>query len=232
MNKHYEVIAFDADDTLWINEPYYQEAEKQLADMLSKYIDEEDLSKELYKTEKQNLHLYGFGAKGFMLSMVETALKVSRYRISQKIINQIITLGKALLNKPIVLLPGVQGVLDYLYNRNKKIIVATKGDLLDQERKLELSGLKRYFHHIEIMSDKKETDYKKLISHLNIDPGEFLMIGNSMKSDIEPVINIGGSAIHVPYKTTWIHESSGKPVDQDLYYKVEQISQIISFIDV
>lgn len=232
MNKQYKIIAFDADDTLWINEPYYQEAEKQLAALLSKYIDEEDLTKELYKTEKQNLHIYGFGAKGFMLSMIETALRVSRFKISQKFIDQIINTGKELLNKPIVLLPGVQGVLDYLFNRGVKMILATKGDLLDQERKLELSGLKRYFHHIEIMSDKKETDYKKLISHLNIRANEFLMIGNSMKSDIEPVINIGASAIHVPYKTTWIHESTGRPIDQDLYYKVEQISQIIRLIDV
>ncbi|MCX6279165.1 MAG: HAD family hydrolase, partial [Bacteroidetes bacterium] len=136
MKKDFKIIGFDADDTLWVNEPYYQETEKMFCELLSDYIAAEAISQELFKTEVQNLGLYGYGAKGFMLSMIETALKISDGKVSHDIIDKILRLGKDLLNKPVVLIEGVQEILDKLHRKGLKLIVATKGDLLDQERKL------------------------------------------------------------------------------------------------
>ncbi len=200
-----KVIAFDADDTLWVNETYFREAEKKFAKLLSQYETENKIDQELFKLEIANLPLYGYGIKGFTLSMVECALKLSNYTIPQKTIEQILDIGKEMLVKPIELLDGVEEVLKSLQGKYK-LIVATKGDLLDQERKLDKSGLLSYFHHIEVMSEKKVPDYQKLIRHLDIESDEFLMIGNSLKSDVLPLIEMGASAIHVPFHTTWAHE--------------------------
>ena len=205
MYKNIKVIAFDADDTLWVNETYFREAEHQFAKLLAKYETENKIDQELFRKEIENLKLYGYGIKGFVLSMIECALELSNYKISQKTIKKILNIGKEMLEKPIELLDGIEEVLQYL-GEKYKLIVATKGDLLDQERKLEKSNLLKYFHHIEVMSDKKEKDYIKLIKHLDINPSELLMIGNSLKSDVLPLIEIGASAIHVPFHTTWVHE--------------------------
>ena len=211
-----KVIAFDADDTLWVNETYFREAEHQFAKLLAKYETENKIDQELFKKEIENLELYGYGIKGFVLSMIESALELSNFQISQKVIGEILDIGKAMLAKPIELLDGVEDVLKSLHPRFK-LIVATKGDLLDQERKLEKSNLLKYFHHIEVMSDKKEKDYLKLIAHLDIDSSELLMIGNSLKSDVLPLVNIGASAIHVPFHTTWAHEE----VSEEESFKTE-----------
>jgi putative hydrolase of the HAD superfamily len=200
-----KVIAFDADDTLWVNETYFREAETKFAKLLSNYETENKIDQELFKMEIENLSIYGYGIKGFMLSMVECALKLSNYTISQKTIEKILDIGKEMLEKPIELLDGVEEVLKEL-NGKYKLIVATKGDLLDQERKLEKSGLLKYFHHIEVMSEKKVPDYQKLVKHLDIPTQELLMIGNSLKSDVLPLVEIGASAIHIPFHTTWAHE--------------------------
>lgn len=205
MYKNIKVIAFDADDTLWVNETYFREAEHQFAQLLSNYETENKIDQELFKKEIKNLKFYGYGIKGFVLSMIECALEISNYQIPQKGIEKIVTIGKEMLNKPIELLPQIEVVLQSLQG-NYKLIVATKGDLLDQERKLEKSGLLKYFHHIEVMSDKKPKDYLKLIQHLDINPNELLMIGNSLKSDVLPLIEVGAAAIHVPFHTTWEHE--------------------------
>lgn len=205
MKNTIKVIGFDADDTLWVNEPNYQEAEKELCQLLEPYLEESETSRELFKTEMQNLEIYGFGAKGFLLSMIETAIRVTNSSITSEDISRTIGIGKSLLDKPVVSLDGVELVLQKLQH-NYRLILATKGDLLDQERKLEKSGLAKYFHHIEIMSDKKEGNYLKLLARLDIQPNEFLMIGNSIKSDILPVLAIGAKAIHVPFEVTWQHE--------------------------
>ena len=205
MYKNIKVIAFDADDTLWVNETYFREAEHQFAQLLSNYETENKIDQELFKKEIKNLKFYGYGIKGFVLSMIECALEISNYQIPQKGIEKIVTIGKEMLNKPIELLPQIEVVLQSLQG-NYKLVVATKGDLLDQERKLEKSGLLKYFHHIEVMSDKKPKDYLKLIQHLDINPSELLMIGNSLKSDVLPLIEVGAAAIHVPFHTTWEHE--------------------------
>ncbi|MEZ4840815.1 MAG: HAD family hydrolase [Flavobacteriaceae bacterium] len=200
-----KVIAFDADDTLWINETYYREGENKFYKLMSAYETENKLDQELFKKEMENLPLYGYGIKSFMLSMIESALELSNYKINPKIIEEVINIGKDMLEKPIELLEGVEETLQTL-NSKYRIILATKGDLLDQERKLEKSGLEKYFHHIEILSEKKRENYKKLIKHLDIAPSEFLMIGNSLKSDVLPLIEIGAHAIHIPFHTTWAYE--------------------------
>ena len=204
--KNIKVIGFDADDTLWVNETYFRAAEQEFAKLLSQFETPNKIDQELYKMEIKNLPLYGYGVKGFMLSMVEIALELSNYSLSNKTLEKILDIGKDMINKPVELLDDVEEVLQKL-SRKYKLIVATKGDLLDQERKLEKSGLLKYFHHIEVLSEKESTNYGKLLSHLEIMPSEFLMIGNSLKSDILPLIEIGAQAAHIPFHTTWQHET-------------------------
>lgn len=222
-----KVIAFDADDTLWVNEPYFRETEEKFCCLLEDYLPHHTVAKELFKTEIDNLALYGYGVKGFMLSMVETALRISNNTISVETIEKAIRYGKELLAKPIELLDGVEEVLHTLKNKYR-LVVATKGDLLDQERKLKKSGLEHYFHHIEIMSDKQEADYSKLIKHLDIQPSEFLMIGNSLKSDVLPVLAIGGHAVHIPYHITWEHEKTEHTIEHTNFRQAVTIKEILS----
>lgn len=230
MNIDVKVIAFDADDTLWVNETYFREAEAKFAKLLSKYETENKIDQELFKTEIKNLELYGYGVKGFMLSMVECALEISNYNLNPKLLDEILNIGKEMLLKPIDLLDGVEEVLKSLHGKYK-LIVATKGDLLDQERKLEKSGLLQYFHHIEVMSEKKEKDYQKLIKHLDIETNELLMIGNSLKSDVLPLINIGASAIHVPFHTTWAHEEVSDSEQKNVNYKtINNLKELVSIL--
>ena len=230
MNTQIKVIAFDADDTLWVNETYFRDAEHQFAKLLTAFETENKIEQELFKTEIRNLSLYGYGVKGFMLSMVECALEISNNNLNPALLNNILNIGKEMLEKPIELLEGVEEVLKALQGKYK-LIVATKGDLLDQERKLEKSGLMKYFHHVEVMSEKKENDYKKLLSHLDIEAGELLMIGNSLKSDVLPLVKIGASAIHVPFHTTWAHEEvSAIEQSTTAYTTVTSITEILKLV--
>ena len=200
-----KVVGFDADDTLWVNETYFRDAELEFGKLLSPYETVNIIDQELFKKEMENLPLYGYGIKAFVLSMVEMALQLSNRRVSNETIDAILKIGKDMLNKPVELLEGVEKTLKTL-SKQYRLILVTKGDLLDQERKLEKSGLAKYFHHIEVVSDKHEANYSNLLKHLDIQPSEFLMIGNSLKSDILPLINLNAHAIHVPFHTTWIHE--------------------------
>jgi len=225
-----KVIAFDADDTLWVNEPYFQETEEKFCELLLPYLSRHTLSQELFKTEISNLKLYGYGIKGYILSMIEAALKISNNTISNEVIEKIIQYGKELLEKPIELLDGVEDTLESLKN-DYKLVVATKGDLLDQRRKLHNSGLGKYFHHIEVMSDKQEVDYSDLVKRLDIHPSEFLMIGNSLKSDVLPVLGIGGHAIHIPFHTTWEHERIDYKVEHANFKNFEKITDVLSLFN-
>jgi putative hydrolase of the HAD superfamily len=224
-----KVIGFDADDTLWINEPFFQNVEKKFCKMLVPYRSEDETSKELFKTEMQNLRFYGYGAKGFILCMIETALRLSDGKISTEIVSEILDLGKTLLDMPVQLIDGVEKTLQLLHTKYKLVLV-TKGDLLDQERKLKKSGIAGYFHHIEIISEKRETNYQKLLEHLDIKPAEFLMVGNSVKSDILPVTNIGAKAIHIPFEVIWQHEQQHDTLKTGAYYSVSGISEIIGLL--
>ena len=218
------VIAFDADDTLWVNETYFREAEEKFASLLEDFLPQHTIMKELYRTEIGNLGLYGYGIKGFMLSMIETALRISGEKMPIALVEKIIRIGQEMLEKPVDLLPGVKDVLQSLQGKYR-IVLATKGDLVDQERKLQKSGLESYFHHIEIMSEKRESDYKKLIARLDIQANEFAMIGNSLKSDILPVLELGGYGIHVPFHTTWIHEQVDHEVKHERFFTAEHLEE-------
>ncbi|WP_299680265.1 HAD family hydrolase [uncultured Tenacibaculum sp.] len=230
MYRDIKVIAFDADDTLWVNETYFRDAENEFAALLNDYETENKIHQELFKKEIDNLELYGYGVKGFTLSMIECALELSNYQIPQKTLDRILTIGKEMLEKPIELLDGVEEVLQQLQGKYK-LIVATKGDLLDQQRKLEKSGISKYFHHVEVMSEKKPVDYKKMLQRLDINPADLLMIGNSLKSDVLPLIEIGASAIHIPFHTTWAHETVSKEQKSTTEYKtLSNIKEVIDLL--
>jgi putative hydrolase of the HAD superfamily len=232
MNHSIKVIGFDADDTLWINEPYFKETEEKFCNLLNEFQTKEHISQKLFDTETKNISIYGYGIKSFTLSMIETALEISNKKVDPSTIEKIITLGKELIKKPVELIDNVESVLKHLKQYNYKLIVVTKGDLLDQQRKLNKSGLENYFHQIEIVSDKQEKDYNRLLSNQDIQAKEFLMIGNSMKSDILPVLNLGGYAIHVPYSVTWGHEVvEDKKINHDRYVKIDTISQAIDILN-
>lgn len=224
-----KVIAFDADDTLWVNETYFREVEDEFAKLLIDYETENKIGQELFKVEMDNLRLYGFGVKSFMLSMIEAALKISNHTLDQKVLSRMLELGKQMLEKPIELLPDVERTLKTLKD-DYKLILATKGDLLDQERKLEKSGLGRYFNQIEILSDKQVTNYRNLIHQLEVDPSEFLMIGNSLKSDVLPLLDLGAKAIHIPFHTTWAHELVDVKETKRPYDTVSRLKSVLPFL--
>jgi putative hydrolase of the HAD superfamily len=231
LKQHLKVIGFDADDTLWVNETYYRETESHFVQLMNEFGGEKEVMEVLMTTELRNLPLYGFGAKGFMLSMMETAIFVSKGKAKSDVFDGIIALGKALLNKPVILLDGAREVLQQLKSRYP-MILATKGDLLDQERKLRKSGLDTCFHHIEIMSDKKEANYQKLLKHLDIKPEEFLMVGNSLKSDVLPLLKLGAWGVHVPYHTTWVHEETNEdPSHWERFRSVEKLSDLLKLLE-
>ena len=225
-----KVIGFDADDTLWVNETYFRETEEKFAELLEDYETKNKIDQELFKMEMDNLDTYGYGIKGFVLSMIESALDLSNDQVSQETIGKILDLGKKMISHPVELLDGVEEVLSKLVGEYR-LIVLTKGDLLDQERKLEKSGLSKYFHHVEVLSDKKEINYRNLLEHLNIDVSEFLMIGNSLKSDVLPILNIGAKAVHVPFHTTWAHEVVAEDEMVNNHLKLNSLKDILKYLD-
>jgi putative hydrolase of the HAD superfamily len=224
-----KVIGFDADDTLWVNEPYYREAEMEFVDLLTAYGVRGNIAEALFKTEMANLELYGYGIKAFMLSLVECAIELTDGAIKSSTVSRIIGIGKAMLERPIELLEDVKLVLQRLAP-HYRLIVATKGDLLDQERKMRKSSISAYFHHIEVMSDKKDQHYIQLLRHLDISPAEFLMIGNSLKSDIIPPLELGAWGIYVPFHTTWAHEEVEGEPELGRYFKVEHLRDVLKII--
>ena len=225
-----KIIAFDADDTLFVNEPYFQEVEQKFCELLHNYLPQQTLSQQLFKTEIHNLALYGYGIKGYILSMIEAAITISNNTIPTPVIAKILEFGKQLLQKPIELLPNVESTLQALHGKHK-LVVATKGDLKDQQSKLHRSGLSHYFHHIEVMSDKQEINYQHLLTRLEIEPKDFLMIGNSLKSDVLPVLNLGGFAIHIPFHTTWEHEKILHTIEHPNFKTIESIKEVLTFVN-
>ncbi|HOY14331.1 MAG TPA: HAD family hydrolase [Saprospiraceae bacterium] len=221
-----KVIAFDADDTLWVNETFFREAETSFCNLLEDFMPHHSINQELYRIEVGNIELYGYGIKAFMLSMIQTASVVTENKVDFSVVDKIMEIGHDMMNKPVELLDGVQEVIEELHGRYK-LVVATKGDLVDQERKLAKSGLDHYFHHIEIMSEKRAANYQKLIKHLDCHPSEFLMIGNSIKSDVLPVIDLGGNAIHIPFHTTWEHEVVKHHIDEDSFISLQSVREIL-----
>lgn len=224
-----KIIAFDADDTLWHNEPYFDEAQDRFCKLFQDFASSQEILGLILNHQVKNLPLYGFGIKAFTLSMIETALLVTNNNISGKGIEQIITIGKDLLQKPVELMPNVESVLQELHGKYK-LVMATKGDLKDQHRKLHDSGIGHYFHHIEVLSDKTELDYEKMLGRLDIKAKDFLMIGNSLKSDVLPIINLGGYGIHVPYATTWEYEKIDFEIEHENFVALNNIKEVLDLL--
>lgn len=221
--SHFETIAFDADDTLWHNERLYVTAQAKLKTLLAQYHPPEWIEEQLYQTEMRNLQHFGYGIKAFALSMIETAIELTEGRISGGEIQTIIDSARAMLTAEVELLDHVADTLANLAGRYQ-LIVITKGDLRDQELKIARSGLAGYFDQIEIVSDKNRESYERVLQRHNIAPKGFLMVGNSLPSDILPVLALGASAVYVPYRLTWVHETAAPPpAEQSGYYKLEHL---------
>ncbi len=221
-----DVIAFDADDTLWHNEHIYLNTHEKFKQLLRQYHHEEWIDQRLHETEIRNLQHFGYGIKGFTLSMIETAIELSEGRVSVNEIQAIIEFGKEMLQAPVELLDGAAETIAHLAE-SYELMLITKGDLFDQETKIARSGLGDYFSRIEVVSEKDVETYKRLTAKHGIAPPRFLMVGNSLKSDILPVIAMGGQAVYIPYRTTWIHE---RVADEELEAKEYKTIQHISFL--
>jgi len=227
----FDVIAFDADDTLWHNERYYVEAQARFAQLLSQYHKPEWVHERLLDTETRNLQHFGYGVKAFALSMIETAVEFTEGRISGVDIQKVIDLAKEMLSADVQLLEHVAETVSQLVIGNRLMLI-TKGDLLDQESKILRSGLSEYFQYIEILSQKTRESYQRVLKRYSIVPERFLMIGNSLKSDILPILELGGSAVYIPYETTWLHEVADAPADdQQGYYLLENIAQLPALLE-
>lgn len=221
-----KVIAFDADDTLWENQPYFDEVEEKLCSILSEYGWSGHIREELFRTEMRNMDELGYGAMAFTLSMIETALEVSGNRIPAGKISEIYALGRSLLRIPATPLEGVSETLERLSESGAfRLILITKGNMLDQQRKLDRSGLRGFFSHVEIVSDKDESTYRRLLESLDVRPSQLLMVGNSFKSDIAPVLQIGGYGAYIPFHTTWQHEKVDE-YEHPRLFKLERFSEL------
>ncbi|MBQ9202105.1 MAG: HAD family hydrolase [Bacteroidales bacterium] len=221
------LIGFDADDTLWRNSVYFVQAEKRLADLLSPWLSAETLHSRLVATETDNMPWYGYGVMAYTLSLIETAARESHYEIPAKDIERILEIGKWMLGHPVELYDGVLQILPVL-EQHYPLVIVTKGDMLDQERKLRKSGLMPYFHHIEIVSEKNEDNYRDLLTRLKVRPEEFLMVGNSLKSDIAPVLAVGGQAVHIITDDIWEYERSDKPALP--YREISRIDELLPIL--
>jgi putative hydrolase of the HAD superfamily len=207
----FDLIAFDADDTLWHNERLYTRTQAGLAEILAHYgIDTKTLDERLFQTESQNIRLFGYGIKSFTLSMIETAIKLTDGHVSGQDVLVILDLAKAQLEAPVELLEHVAETVSRLAARYP-LMVITKGDLQDQETKIARSGLGEFFRDIEVVSDKTRESYARLFKNHALEPGRVLMVGNSLRSDILPILELGGTAVYVPYAETWLHEAADAP---------------------
>ena len=229
MRKTLKVIAFDADDTLWDCQGHFEVVMQRLYDELVPWVDRETAALELYATERKNMPLLGYGVKAFTLSMMETALRVSRGQMSGDTLESILRQCYTLLEFPCTPLPEVESTLAWLCEQRKdlRLVVFTKGELLDQEHKLERSGLARYFSHVEITSDKGEREFRGLCNRLGVAPQELLMVGNSLKSDIAPALAIGCRAVYIPFHVTWQLEHA----DHFVHPRMTQIEHFGQLID-
>jgi putative hydrolase of the HAD superfamily len=206
----FEMIGFDADDTLWHNEKHYVESQARFSDLLGRYGTPESILGALHRTEMQNLELYGYGMKGFALSMIETAVQLSNGNVSGAEIMKIIAIARDLLHAPLQLLDHAERIIPLLAS-SFPLMLVTKGDLRDQETKVTRSGLGKYFRHVEILSDKGPENYRALLERHGIGAERFLMVGNSLRSDIWPVLALGASAVYVPHHFLWAHEAAEEP---------------------
>jgi putative hydrolase of the HAD superfamily len=223
-----KVIAFDADDTLWDCQSYFEAVENQLYGLIAPYCDSP--AQELFRTESANMADLGYGCKAFTLSVVETALRVGGAHLSTADLTALLEKGKALLHLPATPLSGVTHTLETLRDRGTwRMVCFTKGELQDQENKLKRSGLLRFFDDVEITSDKSQREFLALCEHQHIHPSELLMVGNSLKSDIAPALAVGAWAVHIPFYVTWQLEHS-EDIDHERLVKIERFEQLIPML--
>ena len=218
-------IAFDADDTLWQNEQFFRLTEQRFTALLKDHADGDGLGERLLAAEVRNLATYGFGIKGFTLSMIETALEVTEHRVPGTVIAEILAAGRELLTHPVETLPYVDQALGELQDRYRLILI-TKGDLFDQERKLAASGLAEYFAAVEIVSDKTEAIYRRIFTQHADGPDRTLMVGNSLKSDVLPALAAGGFGVYVPHDLTWSFEHAEEPADNPRYARIAHLGEL------
>ena len=223
-------IAFDADDTLWHNEGYFRRARARFLELLGAYLPVEQVAAYLDRIEIENIRWYGYGTKSYGLSMIETALALSGETARSADLQAVIAIVKDMLTAPVEILPGVAETLARLAAL-RPLMLITKGDLLEQSGKLERSGLAHHFRRVEIISDKNPESYRALFEEHGMDPRRVLMIGNSLKSDVLPVIAIGGQAVHVPYETTWAHELAEPAEHERTYFEIEEIGQLVGLVE-
>lgn len=225
-----DVIAFDADDTLWHSETLYSRAQQEFQDLLAPYCRDDGVVHALYETEMGNLPYYGYGIKSYTLSMIETAIRVTDGKIGGRDIQRIVDMAKEMLQAPVQLLDHVAEVVPVL-SEAYPLMIITKGDLFDQEAKVARSGLAAYFNVVEVVSDKTPNVYRALLEKYKIDPGRLLMVGNSLRSDILPVLSLGARAVYIPYPITWAHEDvlagSGESVE---YLELEHIGLLLELV--
>ncbi len=225
----FDVIGFDADDTLWHNESIFTMTQEKLCEILTSHSTEL-VDQTLSSTQIKNLKLFGYGIKGFILSMIETSIELTNGEINGSEIQKIIDFGREMLANPIELLPNVQEVIEDL-SRKYRLLLITKGDLIDQETKIARSGLAEFFTGVEIVSDKNSETYEKILSRYEITASRFIMIGNSMRSDIVPIVQIGGHAVHIPYFSTWEHEQKHPYIDPKNFKQLKHIGLLPGLIE-
>ncbi len=226
-----EVIAFDADDTLWHNEHFYSNTKKKFEGLLSKYPGSDHAGELLEQLEEKNIAYYGYGIKSFTLSMVEAAIEVSQNNISGEDIRMILEYSKEMLDEDLHLMDGIEETLRQL-SEDFQLMIITKGDLFEQYRKVQRSGIADYFTYIEVVAEKTVNVYRDLLIRYRIDPNQFLMVGNSLRSDIQPLIQLGAHAIYVPYPTTWSHEYNlDEELDRSQFIEVDNIKNIVDEVE-
>jgi len=229
--KHIRVIGLDADDTLWHNETIFEKVHERYRALLSEYHDAATVDQTLLATEMRNLELYGYGVKGFTLSAIETAIELTRGKISAEEIRTLIELGRDMLNHPVDLLEGVAETIARLATSHVLLLI-TKGDLRDQQRKLTKSGLAPHFSGVEIVSEKDSATYAEILRRRNVAPAEFLMAGNSLKSDILPVLEIGGAALHVPYELSWMLDRTDQiPAAPGRFFQLGSLRELPALLE-
>lgn len=222
-------IGFDADDTLWQNETFFRMTGQRFSDLLSDHGEHHVISARLLEAERRNLQFYGYGVKGFTLSMIETALDVTNGKVAASVIAEILTFGREMLRNPVETLPGVHETLDALAGKFR-ILLITKGDLFDQERKLAQSGLGDYFNAVEIVSEKTPQVYGRIFARHGDSVERSMMAGNSLKSDVVPVLAAGGWGIHVPHELTWVLEHEAAPEDNPRFRRIDSLSGLVPLL--
>ena len=220
------VVGIDGDDTLWHNEERYENAQQRLAEIVARHAEVPDLDDRLLAVERRNLGLFGYGVKGFTLSMIETAIEITEGEITGAEVQEMIELGRRMLEMPVVLLDGAEEAVDRLARAGLRLMLLTKGDLFDQETRVARAGIADRFWQVEVVSEKDEATYRRVLGRLDVNPREFLMVGNSLRSDVLPALAIGAAAVWVPYPLFWSRERAERPVADDRFAEIGSLREL------